>query len=90
VEQIPIRVLNQNTASVLERVERGETVEITNRGKAVARIVPVVAGELDDLIAEGRVIPATVHGPWRMPGGEIDLDANAGELVRQLRDEERW
>ncbi|TWP48728.1 type II toxin-antitoxin system prevent-host-death family antitoxin [Lentzea tibetensis] len=30
----------QNTAGVLELVERGEIVEITNRGKAIARIVP--------------------------------------------------
>jgi prevent-host-death family protein len=90
MDQIPIRVLNQNTASVLERVEQGETVEITNRGKAVARIVPVVTGELDDLIAEGKVIPATVHGLWRVPGGEVDPLADAGELIRQLRDEERW
>jgi prevent-host-death family protein len=90
MERIPIRMLNQNTASVLERVANGETVEITNRGQAVARIVPVIDGELDDLIAAGRVVPATVSGPWRVPGGEIDPEANAGELVRQLRDEERW
>nr|CEL15139.1 hypothetical protein [Kibdelosporangium sp. MJ126-NF4] len=75
---------------MLERVEHGETVEITNRGKPVARIVPVVTGELDDLIAEGRVIPATVHGPWRVPAGEIDPSADAAALVRELRDEERW
>jgi prevent-host-death family protein len=91
MDQIPIRVLNQDTASVLERVEHGETVEITNRGKPVARLVPISGGdELDDLIADGKVIPATIHGRWRAPAGEIDPEANAGELVRQLRDEERW
>ncbi|MGQ0774250.1 MAG: type II toxin-antitoxin system Phd/YefM family antitoxin [Pseudonocardiales bacterium] len=37
--QVPLRVLNQDTASVMARVERGETVEITRRGKVIGRIV---------------------------------------------------
>jgi prevent-host-death family protein len=89
MEQIPIRVLNQNTASVLERVERGETVEITNRGQAVARIVPVVVGELDDLVAQGRVIPATVRGPIPMPTGRVKDNAVTEALIA-MREEERW
>jgi prevent-host-death family protein len=51
MEQIPVRQLNQDTAGVLARVEAGETVEITSRGKPVARIVPVVEGELAALLA---------------------------------------
>jgi prevent-host-death family protein len=90
MDQIPIRVLNQNTAGVVERVRNGETVEITNRGEPVARLVPVVTGELDDLIARGMVVPATLHGPWRAPQGDVDVEADAAELVRQMRDEERW
>jgi prevent-host-death family protein len=88
VEQIPIRELNQQTASVLARVEHGETVEITNRGKPIARIVPITGGELDDLIAAGRVIPATDHTPFTMPTIKAPPGADAGELIRQLRDEE--
>lgn len=90
MEQIPIRVLNQDTASVIERVQHGETLEITNRGKPVARLVPIGGSELDDLIAAGRVIPATINGPWQAPVGDIEPGADAGALVRELRDEERW
>jgi prevent-host-death family protein len=89
MEQVPIRELNQDTAAVLARVERGESVEITNRGKPVARLVPVGGGELDDLIAAGRVIPATRPGPFRPPQGDIEPGADAATLIRQLRDEER-
>jgi prevent-host-death family protein len=89
MEQVPIRELNQDTAGVLARVQHGESVEITNRGKPIARLVPVGAGELDDLIAAGRVIPATRPGPFLAPDGNIEPGADAAALIRQLRDEER-
>ena len=89
IEQVPVRVLNQDTASVLARVEGGETVEITSRGKPIARLVPIADhGELDDLIAAGRVTPATIRGPIPMPKHKAPPGADAGELIRQLRDEE--
>ncbi len=90
VERIPVRQLNQDTAGVLARVERGETVEITNRGRLVARIVPAGGGELDDLVAAGRVVPATTGGPFAVPEGVVESGADAGELLSALRDDERW
>ncbi len=89
MERIPIRTLNQDTAGVLARVEAGEIVEITNRGRLVARIVPAGAGELDDLVAAGRAVPASVHVPFVAPGGPVESGADAGELLSALRDEER-
>jgi prevent-host-death family protein len=90
MEQVPIRELNQDTAGVLARVEHGESLEITNRGKPIARIIPVSApSELDDLIAAGRVTPATNRGPFTMPAIKAPPGSDAGELIRQLRDEER-
>jgi antitoxin (DNA-binding transcriptional repressor) of toxin-antitoxin stability system len=81
-------VLNQQTASVLARVKNGETVEVTERGQLIARIVPATGGELDDLIAAGRVIPATDHTPFTMPTIKAPPGSDAGQLIRQLRDEE--
>jgi prevent-host-death family protein len=90
MEQVPIRELNQDTAGVLARVEAGESVEITNRGKPIARLVPAsTPGELDDLIAAGRVTPATRPGPFLPPEGKPEPGADAAVLIRQLRDEER-
>ncbi len=89
--QVPVRVLNQDTASVMARVEGGETVEITRHGKVIGRIVPAgAAGELDDWVAAGRVMPATITGPIPMPIYLAPSRADAGELLRRLRDEERW
>ncbi|WP_043606429.1 MULTISPECIES: type II toxin-antitoxin system prevent-host-death family antitoxin [Protofrankia] len=90
MEQVPIRVLNQDTAGVLARVERGETIEITRHGRVIGRIVPATSGELDDLIAAGKVSPATITGPFTAPKGPRISGPEAGELIRQLRDEERW
>lgn len=90
MERIPIRTLNQDTAGVLARVEAGETVEITNRGRLVARIVPAVTGELDDLVAAGRVVPASIREAFSIPAGLVEPGPGAGEALSALRDEERW
>jgi prevent-host-death family protein len=89
VRRIPIRELNQQTATVLAHVERGETIEITKQGRVIGRIVPATSGELDDLIAAGRAVPATISGPIPMPTHKARPGADAGELLTQLRDEER-
>jgi prevent-host-death family protein len=93
VESIPVRQLNQDTAGVLARVERGESLEITSRGRPIARLVPPTSpatAELDDLVAAGRAVPATLSAPFTVPDGLVDAGADAGELLSTLRDEERW
>ena len=90
MEQIPIRVLNQDTAGVLARVEQGAVVEITNRGRPIARIVPVGADPLAELVAAGTVVPPIVTGPIPMPQVAAQSDAESGALLSGLRDEERW
>jgi prevent-host-death family protein len=90
MEQIPIRTLNQDTAGVLARVERGEVVEITNRGRAIAHIVPVGTEPMADLVAAGLALPPTVTGPMPMPTVAAEPGSEAGQLLTTLRDEERW
>lgn len=95
MEQIPIRTLNQDTAGVLARVEQGEIIEITNRGNPIARIVPVAADRMADLVASGLVLPPTLTGPVPVPTVPVptataEPGADAGQLISALRDEERW
>ena len=55
MHRVGIRDLRQNASAVLRRVAAGEVVEVTDRGRAVARIVPIRgAGGLEQLQAEGR------------------------------------
>jgi prevent-host-death family protein len=41
VEQVSLHELSQNTAGILARVERGESLVITKQGRPIARIIPV-------------------------------------------------
>jgi prevent-host-death family protein len=89
MERIPIPELSQHTAEVLARVEHGETVEITDEGRLVARVVPAGGGELDDLVAAGRVVPATDRTPFQMPAARVEYNAVSEALIA-MREEERW
>lgn len=90
VEQVAIRTLNQHTTDVIARVERGQVVEITNRGRPVARIVPVTTDTMADLVGDGVALPPTVTGPIPMPTAAAEAGSEAGAVVSGLRDEERW
>lgn len=62
-----MRELRQHASRYLDRVRAGETVEVTERGRLVARLVPpeVDDGARGKLIAEGRLTPAS--RPFRLP-----------------------
>lgn len=65
-------------------------MEITNRGRPIARIVPIGDDSLADLIAAGVVLPPTIPGPIPMPTAPAEDGSEAGDLLSTLRDEERW
>ncbi|MEU7575046.1 type II toxin-antitoxin system prevent-host-death family antitoxin [Micromonospora sp. NPDC049240] len=92
MEQISIRELNQHTSRVLARVRAGETVEVTDRGEPIARLVPVLAGDalLGRLVAEGRASAPTAVGPVPMPPVLGDASVDVVAALVEARDEERW
>jgi prevent-host-death family protein len=57
---VGVRELRQNLSVYLRRVLRGETLEVTERGRAVAILAPLpkTASLLERLLREGRLIPA--------------------------------
>jgi prevent-host-death family protein len=57
MERIGVRELRQHASRYLARVRAGETIEVTDRGRPVARLVPVGEPTWDDLIAAGIVTP---------------------------------
>jgi prevent-host-death family protein len=59
METIGIRELRQHASAALRRVERGETIGVTDRGRLVALLAPVsTATGTGALLAAGRVQPA--------------------------------
>jgi prevent-host-death family protein len=77
--RIGIRELRQHASVYVDLAEKGYTVDITNRGRLVARLVPVgeAGSPLERLIAAGILEPAEEPGgaagldpyPARKPGG---------------------
>ena len=63
-KRIGIRELRQHASVYVDLAEKGDTVDITNRGRLVARLVPVneLGSPLERLIAAGIVEPAEESG----------------------------
>jgi len=61
MKSIGIRELRQHASRYLRDAERGETIEITDRGRPLARLVPIaqIDGAVQALISAGRLTPAT-------------------------------
>jgi prevent-host-death family protein len=90
---VGLRELRHRTSEVLARVRAGESIDVTEYGRLIARIVPVAerdpAPVLDRLAADGRLRRATRPGfrPRMRPGDGSDRLGNA---LAELREEERW
>jgi prevent-host-death family protein len=75
MERIGVRQLQQNAAAAVRRVRGGERLQVTDRGRPVAVLVPVTAGNvLDELEAAGRLVRAEgdvleAGAPVRLPHG---------------------
>src|SRR6202161_4656200 len=67
---IGIRELRQHASVYVDLAEKGYTVDITNRGRLVAQLVPVreAGSPLERLIAAGILEPA------EEPGGVADIE----------------
>lgn len=67
MERIGVRELRQHATRHLARVKAGETVEVTERGRLIALLVPpdpdMTARER--LIASGQIVPAA--RPFQLP-----------------------
>jgi prevent-host-death family protein len=88
---VGVRELRQRASELLRLVEKGETVEITDRGRPVARLTPLpegtpfeqlrAAGEIDlasadmDDLPEPTTLPSSTESP--------------SSALRRLRSEER-
>lgn len=85
--RIGVRELRQNASRYLARVKAGETVEVTERGILVARLVPLQAAESarDRLIAAGKLIPAA--GPRRLPRPMSVTGPSTAEVLDELRED---
>jgi prevent-host-death family protein len=93
--RIGIRELRQHASVYVDLAEKGYTVDITNRGRLVAQLVPAREPEspLERLMAAGIIRDADEAGDL------LDIDPAppvppgqpaASDMLRQMREEERY
>lgn len=85
--RVGVRELRQNLSVFLRRVKRGETLEVTERSRAVAILGPLPKGSpLDRLRAAGKVRPA--EGDLLALGApQGEVSTRAGETLQAGREE---
>lgn len=52
-----VRELRQDASKLLARVKAGETIEITEHGKPIALLTPILASQWERAISLGLIIP---------------------------------
>lgn len=83
--EVGIRELRDHLSTYLKKVRGGEELVVTDRGRAVARVVALAEERsIDRLVAEGLVTPAKQarrSGPRR----PIEADGSVTDLVTDQR-----
>jgi prevent-host-death family protein len=90
--RVGVRELRQNLSVYLRRIEAGETLEVTEHGRPVARLTPLPAqrmGALDRMVSEGRAISGT-GGDLADLGQppEIGPGPTLSDVLAAMRDED--
>jgi len=88
MERIGVRELRQHASRYLARVATGETIEVADRGRPVALLVPTNRDPWQDLIARGQVLAASGEGYVADdPPHDYGIDASA--RLAEMRADER-
>jgi len=83
-----VRELRQHASRYLARVATGETIEVADRGRPVALLVPTHRDPWQELIARGQVLAAPGEGNVvDDPPHDYGIDASA-RLVEMRADDE--
>lgn len=83
-----MRELRQHASRYLARVARGESLEVTDRGRAVARLVPIRGDAYADLVASGRLEVAD-EATDIAEEAPSDYGVDAAASLEALRSDER-
>jgi prevent-host-death family protein len=91
MKTLGVRALKQNASAVVADAASGEIVTITDRGRAVAQLIPLPAGRVEALVAAGRARPpkrslADLGAAPRRRRGQPPLTS----VLAEMRDEERY
>jgi len=87
-----VRELKDGLSRALRRVEQGETVEVTDHGRPIARIIKAWPSRSQQMIAEGRLVAPDAEADlldlWPPPPLEPG-ERLGSEILAELRADER-
>lgn len=89
MERIGVRELRQHATRHLARVKAGETVEVTERGRLIALLVPPDPDTTarERLIASGQLVPAERPFQLPQPAAPRPGSPDTGAVLDELRAE---
>ena len=82
--EVGVRELHDRLSEHLERVQTGSAIVVTRRGRPIARLSGIDAGDpLDDLVRQGLVtLPRASRGP---ANPRVDAKGPVSDLVAEQR-----
>jgi prevent-host-death family protein len=87
-----LREANQKFSSLSKAVRGGKEVILTDRGKPVARLVPMATDNTEDRVRRmeesGLLIPARKRGPMPPYKGHRLRGKSIVDTIREMRDED--
>jgi prevent-host-death family protein len=84
--RVGIRELKAKLSHYLDRAAAGETIVVTDRGRAKASIGPLsVEDRLEQLIRDGKVTPPRLPGPPSLPSRRYKGRMTVEELMAEDR-----
>jgi prevent-host-death family protein len=90
--RLGVRMLKDGLTRVLRQVQEGDTVEVTDDGRPIARVIKAWSSRVQQMVAEGRLIPPKQGGDlldlWPPPPLEPG-ERLGSEILAELRADER-
>jgi prevent-host-death family protein len=90
MNRVGVRELRQNLSVYLRRVRSGETLEVTERGRPVATLQPIVDPDdpLDRLAARGVPLRRGVGNLAELPPPvKVELDRPLSDVLEDVRED---
>jgi prevent-host-death family protein len=87
--RVGVRELRQNLSVYLRRVKLGERLEVTERGRTVARLEPVLDDDdpLVELERQGRILRRGTGDLAQLKPLRLELDRPLSSLLDELRED---
>lgn len=84
-----MRELRQNLSVYLRRVKAGQRLEVTERGRAVARLEPIVdeSDVIGRLEREGRIVHRGTGDLSTLRPLKLELERPLSELLEEMRED---